>query len=808
MSDIVYADQELLYLENTSTEVSYTADEPYQVHVGGGSGTGALHFSVENSTGSGTINSSGVFTFGSYGNVYVKIYKDGSDFNQWEDGTPVNGRYYQSKTLVVELELTRTQVKITVVPDMTYNIGDTRPFSPTSSYTVSIEGTPPGEILSRTPVIYFVNDAANYYKTDIFHYVYEDTRLEGGIIYKRNPDGSWTVNGESTGSYYNLIVSTLGLPRYLVPNREYQIGKIGYTVRLVLEWYRDGKVISTDTVTATQLVTVPLRATGIRMRFYIPEGTVVENETFEYHMYDNVERSINPTKVSKYPISARRATVANEGYDPTIKYRSAWLKFVNIKKYKIFVDYTGRGNITSSYSSATPYTMVLLTVKSRVDSYYEDGWENKYTPTSSSSVTEYDSWWVDVTEYEGTSITNEITAGQRPEIFLDSNPAGLIIYDEDGDVVPFHAIDGSRDEDLDDRLLTCKYIFIMPLKNVRILGAFASISESDGSGNYGSYPYDDVGYGSSYPIELVDKRYRDALMFCYYARQYYFNESNTPLMQGVGSRQFYSTYDGSQYSSTTNPKRYSTVHYIARRDLVEVLRRASHILDFQNEEAWTDWYVDRNPDGYEKSKGQATNTPLHHLYTFQGYPPGLVYGKDASGNDLTLPYPMEYTPFPSYSSYASTGNISKFFSPAADIYAYSGGGANDDYKLSGRYMNGLAWNTWVGNVTGFDDLSFAPLGFTTFQEAITILWRYAQFRQFDVITHGSPDEIDDSAYAEWAQNGPLRWAVTKGITTGYRVPMIENGSEVYLYEKINPTDYIDRVEWAYMIYKFCQLYAW
>lgn len=826
MSNIINVPQEPLYLVNDSTTINYTnrdfSDDGYvEIDIAGGSGTGALHYSIENITGKGSINSNGEFVFERYGIVHVLVYKDGSPFTRVQNGQTVQCYYERSKTLVVRLELTQTQLYVRVNFDMHRNVGDPRPEIPepddhnTSPYIVDYTGVPISHPkLSISPVIYFVNDSDDYYKFDVFHKVYEDTRKEGGIIYRREPNGSWTVDGRSTGSYYNLIVSESELPTYLVRGRDYKIVRYGNIVRLRLEWYNDGILISSDTVTGSQIITVPSNATGFKMQFYIPSGTNVSNYNFTYRMYDNYERSIVSDRIDKYAISAKNASVYNEGFKDTILYRSRWLYFDNTQEYRVYIDQDGPGIASADFRAAKPYTLVCINVKAQIDGYYRDNWDNRYDPMNSSRSI-YDSLWDNVSSYKGQTLTNkDVTLGITDLSIIDS---GMVIRDSNYELVPFHRLDGTQEFDRDNHLISASYIFVMPSTYVTISCIFGSLSASDGSTPYyGRYPYADVGYGSSYRLEIKDKRYRDALSFCFWARQYYFNEDmNTgiPLMRGVkelsgGLWQFYGIYEGQQYTSSTYPATGDIIHRLARRDLVDVLSRVSHVIKYTQDSSITESQACVYPDRYEYQKGLYTNTPVHHLYTYAGY--------EKSQSDYNTPVDpsIDYSPMPNHWNSTIGGYISEYFSPAADLQAYAGGGADDDYKLSVKYMNNMAWNTWVGNVTGFDDFSFSPMGYATFQEALTILWRYAQFRQFDVITHGAPNEVDDSEYASWAQHGPLRWALSKGIITGYRVPLYDHDMGRYVYSDtstqplIQPTDYIDRIEWAYMMYNFCRLYAW
>ena len=74
------------------------------------------------------------------------------------------------------------------------------------------------------------------------------------------------------------------------------------------------------------------------MQFYIPSGTNVSNYNFTYRMYDNYERSIVSDRIDKYAISAKNASVYNEGFKDTILYRSRWLYFNNTQEYRVYID--------------------------------------------------------------------------------------------------------------------------------------------------------------------------------------------------------------------------------------------------------------------------------------------------------------------------------------------------------------------------------------------------------------------------------------------------------------------------------------
>lgn len=138
-------------------------------------------------------------------------------------------------------------------------------------------------------------------------------------------------------------------------------------------------------------------------------------------------------------------------------------------------------------------------------------------------------------------------------------------------------------------------------------------------------------------------------------------------------------------------------------------------------------------------------------------------------------------------------------------------GANDDYLINYGNLPNIAWGSYIGVMNGYNEQEFGASSYATYQEAVTVLWRYARFRQFDIMGDGGYYmEIDDSDVAYWAQHGPWRWAISRGIFDGYRMRSVvgEGDPDDQPLVKAKPTDYINRAEWAYMVYKFCTMYAW
>lgn len=151
--DLRVTAQKALRLINSSTEFEYNGSEKYTVMITGGSGNGALVFSSQNGTGTGSIDSSGKFTFGSEGTVYVSVYKKGSTYQ--------GVTYEQSKTLIIELELKNRTITVRVYHDVTAEIGEAIPYISPSNFI--IENIIPTDTMAQTPTVYLVYMSDDFY---------------------------------------------------------------------------------------------------------------------------------------------------------------------------------------------------------------------------------------------------------------------------------------------------------------------------------------------------------------------------------------------------------------------------------------------------------------------------------------------------------------------------------------------------------------------------------------------------------------------------------------------------------------------
>lgn len=208
--------QDELYLYGTMVNgVLYTGDnritefngtDSYKLIIKGGSGSGTVTYSVQCITGSGTIDSSGAFSFLTPGRVWVKVQKAQS------------GNYDSSKILIVELTLKRKKVTVSVVNPEYRNVGEEVGTLNQNNYSISPSGS------ASRPTIYFVYDAANVYegkeRYDKYHEgaypiaatgsaVVDSNKYDPNIQYRSNKliyrnTKKYYIYGQKLGEYADL----------------------------------------------------------------------------------------------------------------------------------------------------------------------------------------------------------------------------------------------------------------------------------------------------------------------------------------------------------------------------------------------------------------------------------------------------------------------------------------------------------------------------------------------------------------------------------------------------------------------------
>ncbi len=101
-------------------------------------------------------------------------------------------------------------------------------------------------------------------------------------------------------------------------------------------------------------------------------------------------------------------------------------------------------------------------------------------------------------------------------------------------------------------------------------------------------------------------------------------------------------------------------------------------------------------------------------------------------------------------------------SPATDFKADF-----NDLEDGRYYMEAVNWAAEAGIVEGVGEHLFLPHKTTQRQEMITMLYRYAQFKEMDVTTEGTLESFKDyGKISGWAEEA-MTWAVEKQILNGF-----------------------------------------
>lgn len=130
----------------------------------------------------------------------------------------------------------------------------------------------------------------------------------------------------------------------------------------------------------------------------------------------------------------------------------------------------------------------------------------------------------------------------------------------------------------------------------------------------------------------------------------------------------------------------------------------------------------------------------------------------------------------------------------ADKPAAASGGVFTDTDSGAWYADAVAWASENKIATGYGDGRFGPDDPITRQELAAILWRFAQYRGYDVRANGTvmPDFTDREQIASWAGEA-VSWAYSRGILTG------KNSN------RLDPTGRATRAEAAAMLTRFAKL---
>ena len=115
-----------------------------------------------------------------------------------------------------------------------------------------------------------------------------------------------------------------------------------------------------------------------------------------------------------------------------------------------------------------------------------------------------------------------------------------------------------------------------------------------------------------------------------------------------------------------------------------------------------------------------------------------------------------------------------------------------DVASGAYYANAVAWANANGIVSGYGSGKFGPNDKVTREQLAAILYRYAQYKKYDVSGAKSLDGYTDAQSVSSYAVPALQWANAAGIVTG------KSGS------KLDPKGYATRAEVAAMLMRFCE----
>ncbi|MBQ1503714.1 MAG: S-layer homology domain-containing protein, partial [Clostridia bacterium] len=120
-----------------------------------------------------------------------------------------------------------------------------------------------------------------------------------------------------------------------------------------------------------------------------------------------------------------------------------------------------------------------------------------------------------------------------------------------------------------------------------------------------------------------------------------------------------------------------------------------------------------------------------------------------------------------------------------------------DVKDGEWYTAAVLWAKNSGVVMGTSATTFSPEDEITREQLVTMLCRYAAFKELDVTPSGSIGGFPDaSAVSDWALAAVV-WATDKGLIKGNRI-----GGKDYIEPQGNAT----REQFAAVIQRFCDLF--
>ena len=100
-----------------------------------------------------------------------------------------------------------------------------------------------------------------------------------------------------------------------------------------------------------------------------------------------------------------------------------------------------------------------------------------------------------------------------------------------------------------------------------------------------------------------------------------------------------------------------------------------------------------------------------------------------------------------------------------------------DVAASAYYSDAVAWSYENGIVKGTSDTAFSPNGNVTREQLVTIFFRYAAAKEYDVSARAALSEFSDVEAVHSYALDAVRWAVAEGIISGVNRNTLAPGGE-------------------------------
>ena len=118
-----------------------------------------------------------------------------------------------------------------------------------------------------------------------------------------------------------------------------------------------------------------------------------------------------------------------------------------------------------------------------------------------------------------------------------------------------------------------------------------------------------------------------------------------------------------------------------------------------------------------------------------------------------------------------------------------------DVSADAYYAPPVAWAAWNGIVNGVSSTQFAPKQWVTREQMASILYRYAQYKNWDVSQRGDLSRFSDRSKCHSYALAPLSWANATGLIQG-------KGKDI-----LDPRGLASRAQVAAILQRFHQTYA-